>query len=306
MTDRTDRTGGGDARHVDRWLDAWRTGELEGPRAAEVEAHLESCPACRDALAELEAFAATVEAGYRDSEAGRAEPDWAASRAAIVARTSARPGRRTARLLRWVPQLALVLVAVVAIGVLVEEGVRGPEDVGPAFERSAAERSAPPAPATEGEALEGTAREPRANEDAVRVEPLPGPSPTEPSAETDAAQPMANVPPPPPADRDDLAAGAPGARDEAGAAVREEAEVPAQEAARAPETRAAAAQKALPAPERFRRRADEALDARDTTLAKAALSLWADTVRASELSDAERERLEALADRLADFLASVP
>jgi negative regulator of sigma E activity len=83
------------------------------------------------ALADLASFAATVEKGY-DAEralAAGSEPDWARVRQEIVARTSAkRAASRRGWLARHVPQTAAAVVAVLAVVIVVQQGVRGPED----------------------------------------------------------------------------------------------------------------------------------------------------------------------------------
>ncbi|HUF89368.1 MAG TPA: zf-HC2 domain-containing protein [Gemmatimonadota bacterium] len=112
-----------DRGHVGELLDAWRTGELEPAEGARVEAHLAECERCRAELSALEILAIAVERGQeaRRRSAAELEPDWAAQRAAIVARTSGRPraargGRRA--FWRWAPQVALAAVAVIVIGVV--------------------------------------------------------------------------------------------------------------------------------------------------------------------------------------------
>lgn len=272
----TDESGRG---HVVEWLDRWRTNELDPPRARAVERHLESCAACREALADLEAFASAVERGYRASEAGRPEPDWGARRATIVERTAGRERSRRSRLVRWAPQVAIVAIAAVAIGVLWERGVRGPDDVERALRRSSAERAASAVGADDrrGEADEAVD---------TTLESRP-----EPEEEPPAGAPRRE---------------APAERDEVG---REEG---AGERLRTPEPEAAARQEAdaapapLPAAERFRLDARAALASRDTVLAREALGLWADSVAPAPLPAAERRRYDALADSLAALLSSRP
>lgn len=130
--------------HVGELLDLYRTGELGEPDRLRVEGHLEACAACRGELEALAAFARTVERGYQAERAARAaerEPDWARLRAAVVERTHGRAPRRE-RLARYVPQAALAVLALVALGVLWEQGVRSPDEVERALrsERPAASR----------------------------------------------------------------------------------------------------------------------------------------------------------------------
>jgi negative regulator of sigma E activity len=118
--------------HVVALLDQYRTGELSDEQRRHVAAHLEACGDCMAALADLAAFASTVEKGY---EAERAmvterEPDWARVRQEIIARTSAKHARRRSGwLAQHVPQTAAAVVAVLAVVIVVQQGVRGPEDV---------------------------------------------------------------------------------------------------------------------------------------------------------------------------------
>jgi hypothetical protein len=124
MTKRTDHDQIGDL------LDRYRTGELDERDRLMVERHLETCEPCRGELEALAAFAARVERGYVAERAARAaerEPDWGRLRAAVVERTHGRAPRR-ARLARYVPQAALAVLALVAVGVLWEQGVRDPRE----------------------------------------------------------------------------------------------------------------------------------------------------------------------------------
>jgi hypothetical protein len=118
--------------HVVALLDHYRTGELSDEQRRQVEVHLETCGDCMAALADLAALAATVEKGY-DAEralAAGSEPDWARVRQEIVARTSAkRAASRRGWLARHVPQTAAAVVAVLAAVIVVQQGVREPEDV---------------------------------------------------------------------------------------------------------------------------------------------------------------------------------
>lgn len=116
--------------HVGELLDRYRTGELGESERLRVEGHLEACADCRAELKALKAFARVVERGFAAEHAARAaerEPDWARLRASIVGRTSARAtGARRSRLARYVPQAALAVLALVALGVLWEQGIRSP------------------------------------------------------------------------------------------------------------------------------------------------------------------------------------
>ncbi|MGH7563778.1 MAG: anti-sigma factor, partial [Gemmatimonadota bacterium] len=118
--------------HVQELLDRYRTGELDPADHGRVESHLEGCEGCRSALAAMEAFATTVERAYAAETTARAtkrEPDWGRLRASIVGRTSARePGLRRSWLARHVPQTAALVVALVAVGVLWQQGIRAPGD----------------------------------------------------------------------------------------------------------------------------------------------------------------------------------
>lgn len=285
-----------DEGHVVEWLDAWRTNELHPGRARVVEEHLATCPECRGALADLEAFAATVESGYRASETARSEPDWGARRATIVERTSGRRASPAPWIVRWAPQVAIMAIAVVAIGVLVEKGVRGPDDVERALRAPSAERRAA---AGEEDADGAGVAETAAETEAER----PGREPPARPSVDDA------VPSPP-------ARAAPEAREE-DVRQMEEARVeqdrgadeapPAAPEAEAIAGRAAPAQKATPdRAERFRSDARAALASRDTAAGRDALQFWADSVEPAELPEDRRERLEALADSLAALLSSAP
>lgn len=290
-------------RHVVEWLDAWRTGELDPERAREVEVHLESCPGCRAALSDLRAFASAVEAGYRAGEQARPEPDWGARRAAVVERTSGRRRERAPWIVRWAPQVAIVTVAVVAIGVLVEKGVREPGDVERALRAPSEETASPTAseeraPSVQGEAAPPPETDADGDRSPVEREPAaPEPTAPEPAA-------------PEPAPRDDRAEALAERPERERAPVAEMADAEQREAAEDqarvdPEAgRAAAMRLAAPdAADRFRLRARAALESRDTTAARNALEFWADSVEPADLPAERRERLEALADSLAARLS---
>lgn len=122
--------------HVVALLDRYRTGELSDEERRHVEAHLEVCGDCMAALADLAAFASTVEKGYEAERAlaAESEPDWARVRQEIVARTSAKRAQsRRGWLAHHVPQTAAAVVAVLAVVIVVQQGVRGPEDVSQAL-----------------------------------------------------------------------------------------------------------------------------------------------------------------------------
>jgi anti-sigma factor RsiW len=252
--------------HVEELLDAYRTGELDASRRAEVGAHIEECARCREELASLRSWAAMIERGYegRRAAATGLEPDWAAQRAAIVARTSRRDGAAEEKSFwRWVPQVALVAVAALIVGVVWRENAREPTGSGPPAqsERAAAPSEQKPdavefqAPADENVDADAQGEEVLKSEDALgRAEPR-GRRADEPvSALADRAA-------------------------EPSLAARLGADVG-----------------------RFERDARAALEARDTTAARRALALWSDTLaprgnlagEPAALADSLRELLGAL------------
>jgi hypothetical protein len=267
--------------HVTELLDAFRSGELEDADRARVAAHLEECVLCREELEVTGAWTDAFDRAYaaRRAAAAELEPDWAAQRAAIAARTTAPARGRRPALWRWAPQIALAAVAALIVGIVWRENPR--EEPGSlasrASERAGAESATPeraaPAPA------EG--REPAAG-----------------SRRMEAPPPAA----PPPAEREERFADA--APDEVAKARDEDAVL--HEAV--PEAALGAAQRAaaLPPVERFRLDARQALAARDTVAGRRALALWSDTLapRGDTLgqSDAPAERPAALADSLRRFL----
>ena len=281
--------------HVDELLDAFRSGELDDTERRRVEAHLAGCTRCRDELAATGAWSAAFDRAYaaRRAAAAGLEPDWAAQRAAIVTRTSAGARARRPAFWRWAPQIALVAVAALIVGIVWRENPREePASIGSrAGERaSAASEDAPSAPSL--------SEEPEAD--------LPASPPEGGERMRDAREqaPAAAPPPaaPPPAEReerlgedraDDLAK----ARDED--AVQHEA---------VPEAALGAAQRAvtLTPIERFQLEAREALAARDTAAARRALALWSDTLAPrGDTLDQSRDRAArpaALADSLREFL----
>lgn len=124
--------------HVEPWLDAFRTGELAAADRVRVERHLARCAECAARLAEIESLARTATRAFAAGAglASRAEPDWGRLRAAILARTvgPAPAPRPRPSLLRFAPQAALAAMAVLVLGILAREGVRGPADLERALE----------------------------------------------------------------------------------------------------------------------------------------------------------------------------
>ena len=149
--------------HVVQLLDQYRTGELSDEQRRIVEIHLEVCGACMAALADLAAFASTVEKGYQTERelAAESEPDWARVRQEIVARTSAEHAQsKRSWLARHVPQTAAAVVAVLAVVIVVQQGVRGPDDVSQALRPTESSERAE----VDGPETEPSASEPRASE----------------------------------------------------------------------------------------------------------------------------------------------
>lgn len=330
--------------HVGKLLDPYRTGELGEADRLRVEGHLEACADCRSELEALAAFARTVERGYEAERAARAaerEPDWARLKGSIVARTSARTaGAHGARLGRYVPQAALAVLALVALGFLWEQGVRGPEEAERALrsERAAGgradrleDRRGGPTVTTRADGKERGAGEDRFADRA-------GAPPRQ-----EAAEEVPRSPDPANALRRGVVlddAGLPGevvgaARnaDRAGAEEPAEAEAETEEnlveadpvvtAKKRDETvdrvdpdrpEAQAREEvgkdaAAPPPdfERFRRNARTALSGADTLLAARALAQWRDSLGPRRDLPPELERAaRALADSLAAFLANRP
>lgn len=149
--------------HVVALLDQYRTGELSDEQRRHVETHLEVCGDCMAALADLAAFASTVEKGYQAERAlaAESEPDWARVRQEIVAQTSAKHAQsRRGWLSRHVPQTAAAVVAVLAVVIVVQQGVRGPDDVSQALRPTeSSERAAVDGPETEPAASESRSSE---------------------------------------------------------------------------------------------------------------------------------------------------
>lgn len=320
--------------HVDELLDRYRTGELDPAEERSVEEHLASCEPCRSALAALGDFSRTVERAYAAETAARAlerEPDWGRLRAAIVGRTSARgaaPGRSW--LARHAPQAALAVLALVAVGVLWQQGIREPADAERVFrddrraaasdrallseEDAGASRTAaaPPEMTTGAEPDRPEGRdgdepalgaavprqEKRDRREGERVAAIP---------ETVAGQapdrPLADVP------EDEAQVAAAEAADPLAKARAEAGH--ADQAPAAPQAGAVALEvDSVPWKadlERFRRRARTALEERDPALAERALIQWRDSLDPVQGLPVDlRRAAEALADSLADFLATRP
>ena len=274
--------GSGGSAHVDELLDAFRSGELEGAERGRVEEHIAECARCRQELAAGEAWSDAFDRAYaaRRAAAAELEPDWAAQRAAIVARTSARAPVRSA-FWRWAPQIALAAVAALIVGIVWRENPR------------------------EEESAIGSRAEERVSADSDVAEPPP--------SEADRASELQDTPPAP--EGGDMPAAAPPAAEREERFEQERAADQAKardddavlhEAV--PEAAVGAAQRTVTlAPlERFRLEAREALAARDTTAARRALALWGDTLapRGDTLGQrpGRADRPAALADSLRDLL----
>lgn len=291
----------GSEGHVAELLDAYRTGELDASRRAEVDAHLEVCDRCRADLAALGSWAATVERGYAAIRSGarELEPDWGAQRAAVVARTS---GRRSAKegwsFRRWAPQFALVAVAALIVGVVWRERVREPGRVtdttmNRSADDAAEDQVAAPGGRPDEDASAFSRTEPQSAENAQAPAAAPRPAPAAPRARQ-------VVEPAPEAARERVIA--PPADDER--ALEGKADAVRREAAEEVE-QDRAAEPSLAAPlgeiERFEREARTALAAQDSAAARRALALWSDTLAAAGV-DGERA---ALADSLERFLETM-
>lgn len=165
--------------HVEPWLDRYRTGELEEAERLWVEAHLGRCAECTRSLEELAAFSGMVGRAYyaQRAVAGAREPAWERMRGEILARTAAprraprSAGSRASVFGRYAPQAALAVLALVALGVLYQEGVRGPEDARRRLAREPEATSSPRGPASSDEVqlIKPLPGEPRA------AQPQPGP-----------------------------------------------------------------------------------------------------------------------------------
>lgn len=327
--------------HVEELLDRYRTGELDPAERRRVEDHLEGCEGCRSALAALEAFSKTVERGYAAATGARSagrEPDWGRLRAAIVERTSGRkPGPRRFRLARHAPQAAVAVLALVALGVLWQQGIRGPADADRAL------RDDRPSAASDGDAMSadgdaGAMARPEADEAGATTGAELGRARSDPTAEPELAKRDAPDEP-----RRELETGEGAAEREAAAAAQKP--VPAAEAIRQraeavdaearedvtvsgfriearPDSAAVAGEAEVvdevavtrnddattrPDLERFERRARRALSEADSALASEALTQWRDSLASgAELPADLRAPGQALADSLAAFLVRRP
>lgn len=293
-------------------LDRWRTGELAAEERAQMAAHLDSCEACRRALAELEAFAAVVGRAYAaDRELAAAEePDWARVQARVaegVAASGREARARRSAWARWAPQAAAAVVALVVVGVLWREGVRGPED---------ARQIAQPSTSAVGERVAADADEPSVLEeerdgaddlrDAAEAPGNEAQFRREAAAEealADRVAPSRDMAAP----QEDARAAAPAPADQN--AQNLEREERANEALKAaPEVARLGVEGVDVVPHhRFADQARAALAARDTVSARRTLALWRDTLAPrDELDSTFRRQAEALADSLAAFLAAFP
>ncbi len=296
--------------HVEELLDRYRTGELGPAERRRVELHLEECGRCRTALASLSAFSRTVERAYEAETAARAaegEPDWGRLRASIVERVR-EPAPRRSWLPRHAPQAAAAVVALVALGVLWQQGIRGPDDA----DRALRSESPVPSRADRGGGRAGgptaDAPAPEASPDRVNdIQPDDARvADREPAAAAETIR------------RDVDLGEAEGREDETvsrarfgervdsvvvGAAAEGAPEV-AQEAAVTAQKNAAAP---TPELERFQRRARTALSEADSVLAAGALAQWRDSLVSGEDLPADlRLAAEALVDSLAALLAGRP
>ena len=272
-------------QHVGERLDAYRTGELDAETRQRVEAHLEACARCRNELAALGTWAAAVERGYeaRRADAAALAPDWAAQRSAIVARTSGRKVAERRSFGRWAPQVALVALAALIVGIVWRENPR---------EQPALTRTAETGQAVEESGQESDAGEYALDRDEARSRRADAPAPT--------GAPAAAAPPAVSPDR----MAQENARELEQQAARDQAEdLPARREALAGRVAepspAAPLEDSLADVSRFERQARAALEARDTTAARRALSLWSDTLLPRGALGDQRG---ALADSLREFL----
>jgi hypothetical protein len=278
-----------EAGHVEELLDAYRTGELDDARRASVAAHLEACAHCRAALERLGPWTEVVELGFaaRRAAARDLEPDWAAQRAAIVARTSGRAHARAAEgrrgFWRWAPQVALVALAALIVGIVWRENPRDP-----ALRRATESRT------VGTEARDETGAE--AGRDDAPPREVDAAAPAEAGARRDVdAAPRPQAPPAAAGEAEEVAKAAPEEAEALGQAGNERREVFAD---RAPEVR----ERAVGDGERFEDRARAALAARDTVAARRALAFWDDSLSPAERGPARA----ALADSLEALLAGGP
>lgn len=328
----------GTTAHVLAELDRYRTGELEPTHRRRVEEHLATCSDCARELARLESFATTLAKGFAAARGLETrEPDWDRQRRAILERTAlvlrSRPTRPVG-LWRYTPQAALAVLALIVLGVLYREGVRGPaeaerrlrEDV--LSESRDVEEAPPPPPRQEAAAGaderaftgEGQAGGERKN--ALEAPPPPDDLRAEAENERAAAAPE------PVETQENHRGVAPEAPAEAG---REKAEVADDDFAGAPEEAPAAA-----APEAGPRRdraalEDRAAKTKETALAgqdelqrfdllarralanadslegTQALAFWRDSLATrTDLDPARKRAAAALADSLSQIFGSTP
>lgn len=324
-----------DARteHLDETaLDRLRTGELPEPDRARAAAHVEACPECARALAELEELADVVGRAYAADRAatGMGDPEWARLRArvgeAVGAAEAPRAGKPAAESAarrrawsRWMPQAAAAVVALLVLGVLWREGFRGPEDAGRLAEpESGVTVSAPriPFPETETLSTDGDAAQDMAAEEPLARDELAAgqaakarENAAEEAAEAVGRQEAFRADAPPPAvppdqvpREGDFGRRAEGQDRSRAAGV----EIPRAEPTDADDLADAPAA-AVSAPDpyyRFTIQARAALSTRDTAAARRTLSLWRDTLAPRAALEAERRRqATVLADSLAGLLA---
>lgn len=281
--------------HVEELLDAWRTGELDPARSERVASHLEECAACRAELARLGPWTETIARGFaaRRTAARELEPDWAAQRAAIVAQTSglarSEGGRRA--FWRWAPQVALVALAALIVGIVWRENPREPNARrGAESLREAVEAPTAATPDADDGATERGADSALESREADVVGRQAGQELAAPPPSADAAAPEPSA----------IAQDARRARPEEKAELEEAGNERRDALAdRAAEPVGAAYADAG----RFETAARAALAAGDTTAARRALAFWADT-----LPPAERELppRAALADSLERLLETGP
>lgn len=295
--------------HVEELLDAWRTGELDPARSERVASHLEECAACRAELARLGPWTETIARGFaaRRTAARELEPDWAAQRAAIVARTSGRArsagGRRA--FWRWAPQVALVALAALIVGIVWRENPREPARRGAESLREAVEAPTAATPDADDGATERGADSAIESREAEVVGRQAGQEPAAQPPSADAAAPEPSAPEP---SAPEPSAPEPSAIAQDARRARPEEKAELEEAGN--ERRDALADRAAEPvgaayadAGRFETAARAALAAGDTTAARRALAFWADT-----LPPAERELppRAALADSLERLLETGP
>lgn len=279
----------GSVSHPDEpTLDRYRTGELEGEEREQLEAHLETCEACRARLSGLEAFSDRVGEAYGASRRAAPRPDWETQRASILDRIDEPAVRRGpwTRVRRWAPQLAAAAIAVLVVGVLWQEGIRGPDDAQRAVRSTRIEREVP---------ITGTGpAAPEADDRAPREEPpVPAGLGERADASDDGAPEETQE-----RSRDAVLTDEVERRRAVGQGARPERqeEVAGMRAETAP----------APAAERFEGRARDALAKRDADSAREALAFYRDSVEPAALDSVHADTLRALADSLAAWLASRP